>query len=262
MTKEFKVLDKGFIRVVDKMGDDGAIVQAARVSYGQGTKSVNEDRALIRFLMRHRHTSPFEMCEIKLHLKMPMVIAEQLLRHRTANVNKYSGRYSEMIDEFYIPKACEIGYQSQNNKQCRDTNIPIEVASEVVEIIQRSSEAAYATYKKLLDKGVAREIARMVLPSNIYTQLYWKIDLHNLLHFIQLRVHQSAQYEIREYANVLEKIVQEWVPYTYEAFVDYRKEAVNVGKNVRKYLKRTQEPLDGLGKTEVAEFEENWKSAG
>lgn len=258
MSAEFKVLDKGFVRVIDKMGDDGAIVQAARVSYGKGTKTVNEDRALIRYLMRHKHTSPFEMCEIKLHLKMPMVIAEQLLRHRTANVNKYSGRYSEMLYEFYIPQQCDVNRQSKDNKQGRGEAFDAAEANEIIDIIKTASEASYQTYQKLLEKGVARELARMVLSHNIYTQLYWKIDLHNLLHFLQLRLHKTAQYEIREYANVIEQIVKEWVPYTYEAFVDYKKEAVSVGKNVKDCLSKNGKQPAELGKTELQEFEEIW----
>jgi thymidylate synthase (FAD) len=256
--REYKVLDKGFVRVIDVMGDDSAIVDAARISYNRGAGDGIRDKALLRYLMRHKHTSPFEMCEIKLGFKMPMVIGEQVLRHRTANVNKFSGRYSEFIDEFYIPRVCDVAAQSEENKQGRGKVFDESSAVEVIQMIEKSCSEAYRMYTQLLGKGVSRELARMVLPGNIYTQFYWKIDLHNLLNFLHLRTHSTAQYEIREYANVIEKIVAEWVPITYEAFVNYRKEAVMVSKQVKKCLSRNESIPESLGQTERREFEEIW----
>jgi thymidylate synthase (FAD) len=214
----FPVLDHGFVRVVDVMGDDSSIVQAARVSYGAGTKKVSEDRALIWYLMRNEHMSPFEMCEIKLHVKLPLFVARQWLRHRTANVNEYSARYSVMGKDFYVPAEGDVSAQSKNNKQGRESEL-MECAEEVRGIIRASSEGAYATYEGLLEKGVAREIARIVLPVNFYTEFYWKIDLRNLLHFVKLRADEHAQLEIRRYADVIVDVVKAWVPATYDAFV-------------------------------------------
>ena len=236
--KEIKILDHGFIRVVDYMGGDKSIVEAARVSYGKGTKTTSQDRGLIRYLMKHRHTSPFEMCEIKLHVKMPIFVARQWIRHRTASVNEYSARYSILDREFYIPeKAAE---QSKQNNQGRGAIIPGQEGEEVLNIISDFSTEAYDKYIALMnldDKGVpinnnkdglARELARMVLPTNYYTQWYWKIDLHNLLHFISLRADSHAQYEIRVYAKKIAEIVALWVPFTYEAFEDYRMNATHL----------------------------------
>ena len=229
------VLDHGFIRVVDYMGDDGAIVQAARVSYGRGTRRVSDDRGLIRYLMRHRHTSPFEMCEIKLHIKLPIFVARQWIRHRTANVNEYSARYSILDREFYIPSIEVIAEQSKSNRQGRGDQIPSEQARQVQALLYGDAHQVYDHYEELLNEGskkepidegktgLARELARINLSLNYYTQWYWKIDLHNLLHFLSLRADSHAQYEIRVYAEaVLEKIVKPWVPLTYEAFCDYR----------------------------------------
>jgi thymidylate synthase (FAD) len=257
--KNFKVLDKGFIRIVDTMGDDSSIVQAARVSYGRGTKHTSQDRALIRYLLRHKHTSPFEMCEIKLHLKMPMCIGEQWLRHRTASVNKYSGRYSVMEDEFYIPEIENMQKQSQTNKQGREEGLSLTDAKDSIKIFKQHCAQSYAQYEELLKKGVAREIARMVLPANIYTQFYWKCNLHNLMHFMRLRSHPSAQYEIRAYSLILEQIVKEWVPITHEAFQDYVKDSVSVSKHTLQYLQRNSLELADLGKTEQLEFDAIWK---
>jgi len=222
-----QVLDHGFIRVVDYMGNDAAVVQAARVSYGEGTKSVSDDRGLIRYLMRNRHTSPFEMCEIKLHVKLPLFVARQWIRHRTANVNEVSGRYSVLSKEFYIPACPDIAGQSGKNKQVRnDTPLEVEEAEAVRSILMAACESAYSDYEELLgERQVARELARMVLPTNIYTEWYWKVDLHNLLHFLQLRIHAHAQLEMRKYAEVLFGIVKEWVPTCAEAFQDYRVDA-------------------------------------
>ena len=220
------VLDHGFIRVVDVMGNDSSIVQAARVSYGDGTKTKREDSGLINYLMKHRHTSPFEMCEIKLHIKLPMFIARQWIRHRTANVNECSARYSVLPEEYYIPKVEDIAPQSAQNKQCRGGEINESDAKKAQELMIESSKKSYQNYKELLgsddgEDGIAREIARGVLPLNMYTEWYWKIDLHNLLHFINLRIHPHAQYEIRVYAEKLADIVQQWCPMAYNAFEEH-----------------------------------------
>ena len=251
--REHKVLDKGFIRVIDYMGDDGAVAQAARVSYGKGTKTLNEDRGLLRYLMRHRHTTPFEMCELKIHVKLPVFVARQWIRHRTANVNEYSARYSILDNEFYFPEASMIQPQSQSNKQGREGELPEDVRFSMLETIRQHSEGSYQLYDELRtgwpwfdeggnlkpgyvdpddtgphekDHGMAREMARMVLPPNIYTQWYWKVDVHNLLHFLSLRADPHAQWEIRAYAEVLCDIVRQWMPATFEAFEDYVMNAV------------------------------------
>jgi len=231
---EIPVLDHGFVRVVDYMGDDGAVVQAARVSYGKGTKAVSNDRGLIRYLLRHRHTTPFEMCEIKFHVKLPMFVARQWIRHRTANVNEYSARYSVLDREFYMPAEEHLAAQSKSNRQGRDAVIAGPQAAETLRAIAALSDDAYDLYTKLLNEtadgavidsdseGLARELARMVLPVNYYTQWYWKIDLHNLLHFLSLRADPHAQYEIRAYADAMCAIVAKWMPLVWEAFEDYR----------------------------------------
>ena len=228
------LLDHGFIRVIDYMGDDDAIVQAARVSYGQGTRRVSDDRQLIRYLMRHRHTTPFEMCEIKLHVKLPIFVARQWIRHRTASVNEYSARYSILDREFYIPSSDVIASQSTSNRQGRGTQLPSSEAARVQELLREDAGRAHEHYEELLNEdlegnildpdriGLARELARINLSLNYYTQWYWKIDLHNLLNFLSLRADPHAQYEIRVYAEaILDKIVRSWVPLTYEAFCDY-----------------------------------------
>ena len=194
LNKEIKVLDKGFVRLVDVMGNDSSIVQAARVSYGVGTKTVNEDRGLIRYLLRHKHTTPFEMVEFKFHIKLPIFIARQWIRHRTANVNEYSGRYSEMKDEFYLPDVEQLRHQSTLNKQARsEEQLDNQVSLEIQEMMQDTQESLYNEYKDLLDKNLAREIARINLPLSNYTEWYWKIDLHNLFHFLRLRIDDHAQ---------------------------------------------------------------------
>jgi len=230
----FPILDHGFVRVIDYMGDDSAICQAARVSYGKGTKSVNNDRGLIRYLMRHRHTTPFEMCEIKLHVKLPIFIARQWIRHRTANVNEYSARYSILDREFYLPNPQDIAVQSSTNRQGRGDVLTAEQSAHVLDLLRRDSMQAYETYEHLLnDEGdgtpvdpslpqVARELARMNLGLNYYTQWYWKVDLHNLLHFLSLRADSHAQYEIRVYAEKIAELVAAWVPMAWGAFSDYR----------------------------------------
>ena len=220
------VLDHGFVRVIDYMGDDAAICQAARVSYGRGTKSVQNDAGLIRYLMRHWHSTPFEMCEIKLHVKLPVFVARQWIRHRTANVNEYSARYSILDREFYIPQPDALAAQSVVNNQGRGAMLEGEEAARVLEILKADSNRAYDHYEQMISedgqKGLARELARMNLPANIYTQWYWKVDLHNLFHFLRLRADSHAQYEIRVYADVICEMVKDWVPAAYGAFEDYR----------------------------------------
>ncbi|NBB71914.1 MAG: FAD-dependent thymidylate synthase [Alphaproteobacteria bacterium] len=244
----FPVLDHGFVRVVDYMGDDAAIVQAARVSYGSGTKSVRSDAGLIRYLMRHRHTTPFEMCELKLHVKLPIFVARQWIRHRTANVNEYSARYSILDREFYLPAAEAVAAQSATNRQGRGDTLPASAADEVRRRMDAHARAAFDLYDALLADGdggdgdeggaVARELGRAVLPLSTYTQWYWKIDLHNLLHFVALRVDPHAQAEIRAYAEVLRDLVERWVPVTAEAFRDYRLQGANLSRGQLEAIRR------------------------
>ena len=220
--KMIPCLDKGFVRLVDVMGDDAAIVQAARVSYGSGTKKVHEDRGLIRYLLRHMHTTPFEMVEFKFHIKLPIFVARQWIRHRTANVNEYSGRYSEMKDEFYVPAIDQVRAQSVSNKQGRaDEAFPIDEAERIIAMMESSQQQAYAEYQQMLSQDLAREIARINLPVSNYTEWYWKIDLHNLFHFLRLRIDAHAQYEIRVYAQAMADLIKPYVPMAYEAFEDY-----------------------------------------
>ena len=229
--KEIACLDKGFVRLVDVMGDDHSIVQAARVSYGEGTKRLTEDRGLIRYLLRHQHTTPFEMVEFKFHIKLPIFIARQWIRHRTANVNEYSGRYSEMKDEFYIPSLENIRPQSTMNKQGRsDETFPTDQAEQIAGKFENSQNQMYAEYQELLDMGVAREIARINLPVSNYTEWYWKIDLHNLFHFLKLRMDSHAQYEIRVYGEAMAQIVREIVPVAWEAYEDYTLHSVRFSR--------------------------------
>jgi thymidylate synthase (FAD) len=233
--KPLRVLDDhGFIRVVDYMGDDAAIVQAARVSYGRGTRKVSEDQALINYLMRHRHTTPFEMCEIKYHVKLPIFVARQWIRHRTANVNEYSARYSILDNEFYLPAPEHLASQTTTNGQGRGEVLDPVVAQQVLDLLRDHAERAYRGYTELLNKstadtpgdpgrpGLARELARMNLSLNFYTQWYWKIDLHNLMQFLLLRADPHAQYEIRAYARKMLDTLALWVPMTYAAFLEYR----------------------------------------
>lgn len=217
------VLDHGFVRLIDYMGDDSAIVQAARVSYGKGTKAVRQDRGLIRYLMRHAHTSPFEMCELKLHVKLPIFVARQWIRHRTANVNEISARYSVLDREFYLPQPEHLAVQSRDNKQGRGSTLTGEEAQAVLALLKRDGQQGFDTYTALMEQhDLARELARINLNVATYTQWYWKVDLHNLLHFLRLRLHGHAQYEIRVYAEVIGQMVADWVPLTWEAFRDYR----------------------------------------
>jgi thymidylate synthase (FAD) len=234
------VLDHGFVRVIDYMGDDAAIVQAARVSYGRGTRRVSEDRGLINYLMRHRHTTPFEMCEIKYHVKLPIFVARQWIRHRTANVNEYSARYSILDNEFYLPAPEHLAAQAATNRQGRGEVVEGEAARRVLDLLRADAERAYAGYAELLNEdeagarsdpswpGLARELARMNLSLNFYTQWYWKTDLHNLLHFLSLRADPHAQYEIRAYADSMLETVKRWVPIAYEAFLEYRMNAATI----------------------------------
>ena len=216
-----KCLDKGFVRLVDSMGGDDAIVQAARVSYGKGTSKVSQDRGLIRYLMRHRHTTPFEMVEFKFHCKMPIFVARQWVRHRTANINEYSLRYSEARDEFYYPDPKHIQLQSALNKQGRAGKIPKKLTDKVLQYFKEISERSFEMYQELNEAGLARELIRAILPVNLYTEWYWKNDLHNLLHFISLRSDSHAQYEIRVFSDAMAESVQEVAPFAWEAYQDY-----------------------------------------
>jgi thymidylate synthase (FAD) len=257
------ILDHGFIRVIDYMGDDAAVVQAARVSYGAGTKKIREDAGLINYLMRHRHTSPFEMCEVKLHMKLPIFVARQQIRTRTAAVNEYSARYSILDREFYVPEPEQLGTQAKSNRQGRGDTLTGDEARRVMELLREDATRAYDHYEEMLNEtatgetldpdrsGLARELARMNLSVNFYTQWYWKIDLHNLLHFLKLRGDPHAQYEIRAYADALLDIVKQWVPLTYAAFMDYRMGAYELSAKglsaVRRLLRGEQVDRESTG---------------
>jgi thymidylate synthase (FAD) len=243
------VLDHGFIRIIDYMGDDAAVVQAARVSYGAGTKKVREDAGLINYLMRHRHTSPFEMCELKIHVKMPIFVARQFLRHRVASANEVSGRYSILDREFYMPGPENLAAQAKTNRQGRGDVLSEAEAARVLDLLREDAARAYTHYEEMLNEidgqmvdperqGLARELARMNLPVNLYTQLYWKMDLHNLLHFLNLRADAHAQYEIRVYAEALLDVVKQWVPLTHAAFMDYRMGAYELSAKSLAVVKR------------------------
>jgi thymidylate synthase (FAD) len=259
------VLDHGFVRVIDYMGDDSAIVQAARVSYGAGTKHVSNDEGLIRYLMRHWHSTPFEMCEVKFHVKLPVFVARQWIRHRTANVNEYSARYSILDREFYIPAPEHLAAQSTVNNQGRGAVLEGAEAARVLEMLKGDAMRAYDNYEAMLSQdgqqGLARELARMNLPANVYTQWYWKVDLHNLFHFLRLRADAHAQYEIRVYAELMSRLVADWVPIAYAAFADYRMGGVSLSAKGIEVLRRrlageavTQE-TSGMSKGEWREFE-------
>ena len=256
------VLDHGFVRVIDYMGDDSSIVQAARVSYGKGTKKVSTDSGLIKYLMRHWHSTPFEMCEIKYHVKLPIFVARQWIRHRTANVNEYSARYSILDKEFYLPSKKNLAAQSKSNRQGRGEVINGKQADNILDILKKDAEQTYANYELMLNekfdgstinesnKGLARELARMNLTLNTYTQWYWKTDLLNLLNFLSLRADSHAQYEIRAYADAMVSTLKKWVPITFEAFMDYRvggMELSSKGKNV----------IEKMLKGESCSFEES-----
>jgi len=268
------ILDHGFVRVVDYMGDDTSIVQAARVSYGKGTKKVSTDSGLIKYLMRHWHSTPFEMCEIKYHVKLPIFIARQWIRHRTANVNEYSARYSILDKEFYLPAPEHLAAQSQNNRQGRGNVLEGDQAKKVLDLLKGDAEQTYNNYETMLNErydgsvinedgvGLARELARMNLTLNTYTQWYWKTDLLNLMNFLRLRADSHAQYEIRAYADVMLDTVKKWVPITYEAFMDYRVGGTEVsakGKAVIQKLIKGEEismEQSGLSKREWNELME------
>ncbi|WP_339107943.1 FAD-dependent thymidylate synthase [Thioclava sp. GXIMD4216] len=265
------VLDHGLIRVIDYMGDDNAITQAARVSYGRGTKKVSDDRGLIRYLMRHWHSTPFEMCEVKFHVKLPVFVARQWIRHRTANVNEYSARYSILDREFYIPEPDQLAAQSTVNHQGRGAVLQGAEAARVLDMLREDAMRSYDHYEDMLTadedagkQGLARELARMNLPTNIYTQWYWKVDLHNLFHFLRLRADAHAQYEIRVYAETMCDIVKDWVPAAYEAFEDYRLGGVNLSGRAVEVLKRrlagetVTAETSGMSKGEWREFEAIW----
>jgi len=266
------VLDHGFIRVIDYMGDDAAVVQAARVSYGRGTRRVSEDAGLIRYLMRHRHTTPFEMCEIKYHVKLPIFVARQWIRHRTANVNEYSARYSVLDREFYIPAPENLAAQSAVNRQGRGGVLDAAEAAQVLDLLRADAVRCHEHYIAMLNegpdgalldpdrRGLARELARMNLTLSTYTQWYWKIDLHNLLHFLSLRADAHAQFEIRAYAEAMLQTVQAWVPLTCAAFRDYRLGAVTFSVSMLAVLRRmldgvaVTQPDSGLSRREWAEM--------
>jgi thymidylate synthase (FAD) len=238
---QFDVLDHGFVRVIDYMGNDASVVQAARVSYGAGTKKISEDRGLLRYLMRHHHSTPFEMAEIKIHVKLPIFVARQWIRHRTASVNEYSARYSIMEDEFYIPEPENLAVQSSDNKQGRGQILNEEQAKKVRELLIDDANRCYKNYEKMIDEDgeiqLARELARMDLTVNSYTQWYWKVNLHNFLNFLRLRIDGHAQYEIRVYAELLLEILKGWCPNTCEAFMDYRVNAVSLSAQQWDYIK-------------------------
>ena len=261
----YPVLDHGFVRVIDYMGDDAAITQAARVSYGKGTKAVSNDEGLIRYLMRHWHSTPFEMCEVKLHVKLPVFVARQWIRHRTANVNEYSARYSILDREFYIPAPEHLAAQSVINNQGRGEALTGEEADRVLRYLKDDSMRAYDHYEEMISEdgqqGLARELAGMNLPANIYTQWYWKVDLHNLFHFLRLRADSHAQYEIRVYADAICDVVKDWVPAAYGAFEDYRLGGATLSGKALDCVRRmlageevTQES-SGMSKGEWREFE-------
>lgn len=269
----FFVLDKGFVRVVDYMGDDGAIVQGARVSYGRGTRKINTDRILIRYLLRHRHTTPFEMCAIKFHVKAPIFVTRQWFRHRTASINEYSARYSVLDNEFYFPELEHVCAQSSTNRQGRGSILDGERARKVVDLLRDDAARCYRNYEWMLNEDhegniidpenptIARELARINLPTNIYTQFYWKINLWNLIHFLQLRSDTHAQFEIRAYAHCIMGILRQWLPFVYEAVNDYVLEARTVSRPGLELIRAAlagDEPLDageyGLTSREVKEI--------
>jgi thymidylate synthase (FAD) len=266
------VLDHGFVRVIDYMGDDAAVVQAARVSYGKGTRKVSEDRGLIQYLLRHRHTTPFEMCEIKYHVKLPIFVARQWIRHRTANVNEYSARYSILDREFYLPAPEQLAAQSASNRQGRGDLLQGEEAKRVLDLLREDALRSYDHYEAMLNEradgsvvdegraGLARELARMNLTLGFYTQWYWKTDLHNLLHFLALRADAHAQYEIRAYAEAMIDTVRRWVPLVHEAFTEHVLGGVRLSATAWAAVRRmvdgetVTEETSGLGKREWREL--------
>ncbi|GAB4163041.1 MAG: FAD-dependent thymidylate synthase [Rickettsiaceae bacterium] len=271
--KPIPVLDHGFIRVVDYMGDDNSIVQAARVSYGRGTKKSLQDKGLINYLMRHRHTTPFEMCDIKFHIKLPIFIARQWIRHRTASVNEYSARYSILSNEFYLPEKIHLSPQSSINKQGRSSDkLPDDVADKVLSMLKNDATNCHRHYIEMMNEdedgnvidentvGITRELARMNLTLNTYTEWYWKINLHNLLHFLALRADSHAQYEIRAYANAMLDVVKIWVPFAYEAFEEHRINGTTISRKGMEVIKQMiagkniDQESSGMSKREWAEL--------
>ena len=268
------VLDHGFVRVIDYMGDDAAIVQAARVSYGRGTRRVSEDAGLIRYLMRHRHSTPFEMCEIKYHVKLPIFVARQWIRHRTANVNEYSARYSILDRELYLPAPEQLAAQSVANRQGRGNVLAGEEAARVLDLLREDATRCYDHYTEMLNEdgdgsardasrqGLARELARINLTLNTYTQWYWKTDLYNLFHFLSLRADAHAQYEIRTYAEAMLGTVAAWVPIAQKAFLDYRLGSVTLSAQMLTAVRRllageaVEQSTSGLNRREWAELME------
>lgn len=263
LRREIKVHEHGFVALVDAMPRlipegqtaDQAIVQAARVSYGQGTKKVNEDRGLIRYLLRHRHTTPFEMVEFKFHCAMPIFIARQWIRHRTANVNEYSGRYSVMPDRFYRPSAEDVRAQSTSNRQGGDAPVDVGTAEDFVAYLEKA-EALYADYEKLNERGLARELGRIGLPLSMYTEWYWKIDLHNLMHFLALRMDSHAQKEIQDFGFAMYNLVADIVPVTMEAFIDYNLDSMRLTRLEIDAIKNGAADLDSTNKREQREWAE------
>ncbi len=259
----FKVLDQGFVRLVDYLGGDARIVQAARVSYGEGTKTLREDKALIDYLLRQRHTSPFEQVIFTFHVKMPIFVARQWIRHRTARLNEISGRYSVMRDEFYLPSPKELRYQSKRSKQGRsEESIPADLQEKIIALLKQDQGDVYGHYQELLEDGLARELARINLPLSLYTEMYWQIDLNNLFHFLRLRLDWHAQYEIRAYGDAIAKIVQAVAPLAYEAFEEHILHGRNFSRSEIAALKQALDPKklaeaiaeSGMRKSRQAEF--------
>jgi thymidylate synthase (FAD) len=249
LDKEFTVLNKGFVRLVDYMGGDERIVQSARVSYGTGTKTVREDKGLINYLMKNLHTSPFEQVILTFHAKMPIFVARQWIRHRTARLNEISGRYSVMADEFYIPAKEDIRHQSTTNKQGRGEEVPPQLQKKVIEVLKRDQVSVYANYEEMIKDDVARELARINLPLSLYTQWYWQIDLHNLFHFLRLRMDHHAQKEIQVYGEVMAMMAKAVAPMAYEAFEEHILYGVHFSRGevtaIREILAGKENPLKG-----------------
>ncbi|CAK0742909.1 Flavin-dependent thymidylate synthase [Azospirillaceae bacterium] len=272
MHEPIQVLETGFVRLVDYMGGDAAVIQGARVSFGKGTRNVSDDRGLIRYLMRNRHTTPFELAVIKLHVRAPIFVTRQWFRHRTASINEYSARYSVLEREFYFPRLEHVAQQSSNNKQGRGASLSGDDAERVLAVLRNDASQCYDHYLELLNEdedgsildpsrpGIARELARMNLPINVMTQFYWQINLWNLLHFLKLRADAHAQFEIRTYAEAILGIVEKWVPHTYEAFRDYMQEATLLSRPAISVLRRVLAGQDvdltatGLSKRELAKL--------
>ena len=255
LDQEIRVLDKGFVRLVDYMGSDARIVQTARVSYGEGTKTIREDAGLIDYLLRHEHTSPFEHVVLELHCKMPIFVARQWIRHRTARLNEISGRYSVMADEFYLPDEAQVQGQSADNKQGRaEEEVPAELRKKVLDLLRRDQGAVYASYEEMLKDGIARELARINLPLSLYTQWYWQMDLHNLFHFLELRMDPHAQWEIRQYAVAIAQIARAVAPVAYDAFERHRLKGRHFSADeldaLRSMLQGGENPLTGSRRRE------------